>query len=119
MEKVNLARKAVYGLRSITFNQRLKSTAKEFRALTDEFSKLEADPYHKRILSNSPKEDNYVREVTQRYKKSVAPLIERYKHFKEHEEPNLEACNMFRDIITPSVATTVELSAETPKWLQG
>ncbi|MCL7034409.1 hypothetical protein MKW94_024285 [Papaver nudicaule] len=109
MEKVSLAKKAVYALRSMTmtFNHRLRSTAKEFRALTDDFSKLEADPNLKHILSKSPKEDIHVREVTQRYKKSVAPLIERYKHFKEHEEPNLEECDMFRDIVTPSVAATV------------
>ncbi|MCL7026617.1 hypothetical protein MKW94_029084 [Papaver nudicaule] len=138
---MNLAKKAVGSLRYIAFNQHLRSNLEEFRVITEEFTKVTAEPNLKNILS-STEEAKHVHEVAQHFDKSLINLVERCKHFKEHELPNLLACKMFRDSVSPSVATTMagallgaflykrhlkkrdqgldkELSAETAKELQG
>ncbi|KAI3899859.1 hypothetical protein MKW92_025203 [Papaver armeniacum] len=101
MEKMNLARnvcKTIYGFRYRTINQRLKNTIGKFGALNDELST--AVPY---LTLASPEEAQHVVEVTQQYEKSVSKLASDYEHFKEHEEPSLMTCNMFRNYVTPSL----------------
>ncbi|KAI3887989.1 hypothetical protein MKX03_002571 [Papaver bracteatum] len=103
MEKMNLARnvcKTVYGFRYRTINQRLKNTIGKFGALNDEL--FTAVPYLQNALA-SPEEAQHVVEVTEQYEKSVSKLASDYEHFKEHEEPSLMTCNMFRNYVTPSV----------------
>ncbi|KAI3888568.1 hypothetical protein MKX03_001138 [Papaver bracteatum] len=109
MEKMKLARnlcKTVYGFRFRTINQRLKNTIKEFGSLTVEYSKVREDPNIKNILSSST-EAKLFGEATQQFDKSLKKLYNDFKHFKEHEEPNLEACNMLRTYVEPFIATTL------------
>ncbi|KAI3962505.1 hypothetical protein MKW92_032003 [Papaver armeniacum] len=85
MEKMNLARnifKTVYGFRFRTIDQRFKNTAEEFLALSEECSKVKADPNIKNILSSSPKEAKHVCEVKQQCDESIIKLAEQYDHFK-------------------------------------
>ncbi|MCL7038431.1 hypothetical protein MKW94_005522 [Papaver nudicaule] len=107
MEKVSLTRKAVYALRSLTFKQRLVTITDEILAVNDKFSKVKADPYIEHILFNSPKMNKHVHEVIQRFDNSAEPLFERCRRYQEHEQPNHYACKMFRDYVSPSVATAL------------
>ncbi|RZC54159.1 hypothetical protein C5167_013011 [Papaver somniferum] len=40
-------------------------------------------------------------------KSPFTKLARDYSHFKEHEEPTLTTCNMFRNYVLPSLATSV------------
>ncbi|KAI3891959.1 hypothetical protein MKW92_045123 [Papaver armeniacum] len=92
-----------YSLRYHTINQRVLESAQKFDGHYDELSKVTAEV--KKLTC--PKKVEEAMRVLQMGNESGAllgKLVDDYKHFKLHEEPNLTASNMFRDIVLPCSA---------------
>ncbi|KAI3869216.1 hypothetical protein MKX03_021442 [Papaver bracteatum] len=92
-----------YGLRYHTINQRLQKSAQKFDAHYDELSKVRAE-VKKSTCPKKQEEALQVLEMGNESGASLCKLVDDYKHFKLHEEPNLIASNMLRDFVLPCSA---------------
>ncbi|RZC71781.1 hypothetical protein C5167_034944 [Papaver somniferum] len=99
----NAYKTVAYGLKHHTVNQRLLQSAYKFDTHYDELSKVAAEVNE----LTCPKKIEEAIRVLQMGNESGAlldKLIDDYTHFKLHEEPNLTASNMLRDIALPCSA---------------
>ncbi|KAI3834769.1 hypothetical protein MKW92_029565 [Papaver armeniacum] len=92
-----------YGLRYHTINQRLQNSAQKFDGHYDEFSKVTAK-VKKLTCPKKIEEAIQVLEMGNEYGSLLRKIVDDYKHFKLHEEPNLTASNMLRDFVLPCSA---------------